>query len=95
MAHTKSTGSTRLGRDSRGRRLGIKRTEEQEVQTGNVLIRQRGTKWLPGHNTKLGKDDTIFSLINGIVKFSQVRKRNLSGKIRRVAQINVISSKQK
>jgi len=95
VAHTKSGGSTKLGRDSRGQRLGVKRAEGQEVQTGNVLIRQRGTKWLPGHNTKLGRDDTIFSLIDGIVKFSQVRKKSLTGKIRRVTRINVTPLKQK
>lgn len=95
MAHVKSGGSTKLGRDSNSKRLGIKRSDGQAVQPGNVLIRQRGTKWHPGLNTKIGCDDTIYSLVNGIVRFSNKRKKTFTGKIKKVSLINVIPSAQK
>ena len=95
MAHTKSAGSTKLGRDSNPKRLGIKKSEGQAVSTGNVLIRQRGTKWHPGLNTGLGRDDTIFSLVNGNVKFTKKRKKTFTGKIKKISVINVISYSQK
>ncbi|MGV2826856.1 50S ribosomal protein L27 [Myxosarcina sp. GI1(2024)] len=69
MAHKKGTGSTRNGRDSNSKRLGVKRYGGQEVTAGSILVRQRGTKYHPGNNVGRGKDDTLFSLINGIVKF--------------------------
>jgi len=95
MAHVKSGGSTKLGRDSNPKRLGIKKFEGQAVESGNVLIRQRGTKWHPGLNTKLGCDDTIYALINGVVKFSNKRKKTFTGKIKRISVINIIPSAQK
>jgi len=95
MAHVKSGGSTKLGRDSNSKRLGIKTSDGQTVQSGNVLIRQRGTKWHPGLNTKIGCDDTIYSLINGTVKFSNKKKKTFTGKIKKVSLINVIPSAQK
>lgn len=95
MAHVKSGGSTKLGRDSNSKRLGIKRSDGQAVQPGNVLIRQRGTKWHPGLNTKIGCDDTIYSLVNGIVRFSNKRKKTFTGKMKKVSLINVIPSVQK
>jgi large subunit ribosomal protein L27 len=69
MAHKKGTGSTRNGRDSRAQRLGVKRYGGQVVKAGNILIRQRGTRVHPGNNVGKGKDDTLFSLIDGIVTF--------------------------
>lgn len=95
MAHVKSAGSTKLGRDSRAKRLGVKKFDGQEVKSGNVLIRQRGTKWHPGLNTKKGCDDTIYALINGIVKFSNKRKKTFTGKTKRIKLINVIPFSQK
>lgn len=92
MAHTKSAGSTKLGRDSYSKRLGIKRFEGQKVKSGSVLIRQRGTKWHPGLNTRRGCDDTIYALVDGIVKFSNKRKKTFSGKVKRISLINVIPS---
>ena len=77
MAHKKAGGSSRNGRDSAGRRLGIKKFGCQSVIPGNIIARQRGTKWHPGDNVGLGKDHTIFSLIDGVVKFG--KKKN--GKI--------------
>jgi large subunit ribosomal protein L27 len=69
MATKKAGGSTQNGRDSRGRRLGVKKFGGEKVLAGNILIRQRGTKWKPGKNVGLGKDHTIFSLVEGVVKF--------------------------
>ena len=71
MAHKKAGGSSRNGRDSEGRRLGVKKYGGESVIAGNILIRQRGTKWHPGKNVGLGKDHTIFSLIDGEVVFSK------------------------
>ena len=70
MAHKKAGGSSRNGRDSAGRRLGVKRSGGQEVLAGNIIIRQRGTKVYPGPNMGMGKDNTLFALIAGRVKFS-------------------------
>ena len=69
MAHKKAGGSSRNGRDSAGRRLGVKLFGGQSVVAGNILARQRGTKWKPGKNVGRGKDDTLFALIEGVVKF--------------------------
>ncbi len=71
MAHKKAGGSSRNGRDSEGRRLGVKKYGGESVLAGNIIIRQRGTKWHPGKNVGLGKDHTIFSLIEGEVSFSK------------------------
>lgn len=71
FAHKKGVGSTRNGRDSESKRLGAKRADGQEVLAGNILVRQRGTKFHPGHNVGIGKDDTLFALINGVVKFER------------------------
>ena len=69
MAHKKGTGSTRNGRDSNSKRLGVKRYGGQEVTAGSILVRQRGTKYYPGNNVGRGKDDTLYALIEGEVKF--------------------------
>ncbi|WP_036479776.1 50S ribosomal protein L27 [Myxosarcina sp. GI1] len=69
MAHKKGTGSTRNGRDSNSKRLGVKRYGDQAVKAGGIIVRQRGTKYHPGNNVGRGSDDTLYSLINGIVKF--------------------------
>ncbi len=71
MAHKKAGGSSKNGRDSAGRRLGVKRYGGQEVLAGNIIVRQRGTKWKPGKNVGLGKDHTIFALLNGQVLFTK------------------------
>jgi len=74
MAHKKSGGSSKLGRDSQSKRLGVKKFDGQLVRAGNILIRQRGTKVRPGRNVGLGKDHTIFALIDGTVKFGRANK---------------------
>ena len=73
MAHKKAGGSSRNGRDSAGRRLGVKKFGGENVIPGNIIVRQRGTKWQPGRNVGLGKDHTIFSLIEGTVSFKKLR----------------------
>lgn len=90
MAHTKSAGSTKLGRDSNPKRLGVKAFSGQEVKSGNVLIRQRGTKWHPGLNVRLGRDDTIYALADGVVQFTTGRKRSFTGKLKKISVINVM-----
>jgi large subunit ribosomal protein L27 len=69
MAHKKAGGSSRNGRDSAGRRLGVKKYGGENVLAGNILIRQRGTKWRPGQNVGLGKDHTIFATVDGTVTY--------------------------
>lgn len=71
MAHKKAGGSSRNGRDTEGRRLGIKKYGGESVIAGNIIIRQRGTKWKPGQNVGLGRDHTIFALIDGKVQFQR------------------------
>ena len=71
FAHKKGVGSSRNGRDSEAKRLGPKRADGQFVLAGNILVRQRGTKFHPGHNVGIGKDDTLFALIDGIVRFER------------------------
>ena len=73
MAHKKAGGSSRNGRDSEGRRLGVKKYGGEIVIPGNIIVRQRGTKWHPGRNVGIGKDHTIFALIEGKVAFSKGR----------------------
>ncbi len=75
MAHKKGQGSVKNGRDSVSKRLGVKKFGSQEVVAGNIIIRQRGTKYLPGRNVGLGRDYTIFALVNGIVRFDQNGRR--------------------
>ncbi|MBN8907048.1 MAG: 50S ribosomal protein L27 [Alphaproteobacteria bacterium] len=71
MAHKKAGGSSRNGRDTEGRRLGIKKSGGQAVVAGNIILRQRGTKWKPGANVGLGRDHTIFALVDGHVAFQR------------------------
>lgn len=71
MAHKKAGGSSKNGRDSAGRRLGVKRFGGEEVLAGNIIVRQRGTKFKPGKNVGLGRDHTIFALLDGAVSFAR------------------------
>ncbi|NBI05718.1 50S ribosomal protein L27 [Senegalia massiliensis] len=74
FAHKKGVGSSKNGRDSESKRLGVKRADGQNVQSGNILVRQRGTKIHPGLNVKKGGDDTLFAIVNGVVKFERKGK---------------------
>ena len=75
MAHKKGQGSVKNGRDSVSKRLGVKKFGSQQVVAGNIIIRQRGTKFSPGKNVGLGRDYTIFALVDGIVRFDQNGRR--------------------
>ncbi len=75
MAHKKAGGSSKNGRDSKGQRRGVKRFGGQAVRAGNILVRQLGTKFHPGKNVGMGKDYTLFALIDGVVKFETKRNR--------------------
>jgi large subunit ribosomal protein L27 len=75
MAHKKGGGSTRNGRDSQSKRLGVKRQDGELVSSGSILVRQRGTKFRPGTNVGLGRDYTLFATIDGYVKFETVREK--------------------
>ncbi len=72
FAHHKGGGSTKNGRDSNAKRLGIKATDGQEVLAGSIIVRQRGTKIHPGNNVGIGSDDTLYALIDGVVKFERM-----------------------
>ncbi|MBE7090966.1 MAG: 50S ribosomal protein L27 [Clostridiales bacterium] len=74
FAHKKGGGSTKNGRDSQAKRLGVKRVDGQAVLAGNILVRQRGTKFHPGKNVGIGSDDTLFAMIDGKVKFEVAKK---------------------
>jgi large subunit ribosomal protein L27 len=73
MAHKKGGGSSRNGRDSQSQRLGVKKFGGEQVRSGNILVRQRGTRIKPGLNVKVGTDDTLFAIIDGIVVYETVR----------------------
>lgn len=76
FAHKKGVGSSRNGRDSESKRLGIKRADGQAVLAGNILVRQRGTKFHPGKNVGIGKDDTLFALVSGVVRYERKGKND-------------------
>ena len=82
MAHKKAGGSTRLGRDSKPKYLGVKVGDGQEVKTGMILVKQRGTKIYPGKNVDKGRDDTLYSKADGIVKFQSKKKMNFAGSLK-------------
>ncbi|MBE0500444.1 MAG: 50S ribosomal protein L27 [Desulfuromonadales bacterium] len=75
MAHKKGVGSTRNGRDSSGKRLGVKRFGGEQVTAGSIIVRQRGTTFHPGNNVGCGKDYTLFALVEGVVKFERKDKK--------------------
>lgn len=89
MAHRKAGGSTQLGRDSISKRLGVKIFGEQKVSAGNIIIRQRGTKWRPGENVRRGEDDTLYSVIDGVVKFSKKKVRTFTGNLEKKRFVSV------
>jgi len=90
MAHKKAGGSTSNVRDSQGQRLGVKLYAGERAKTGNILVRQRGTAIRPGANVRRGKDDTLFALATGIVKYTTKRITNYNGKVRHVKFANVL-----
>jgi large subunit ribosomal protein L27 len=94
MAHRKAGGSTQLGRDSISKRRGVKIFGSEKVATGNIIIRQTGTKFHPGKNVGRGADDTLYSLANGIVQFSKKKVKAFTGKIDKRRFVSVISDKK-
>lgn len=93
MSKTKQGGSTRLGRDSMAQRLGVKACDGEKVKVGMIIIRQRGTKYIPGKNVKKGSDDTIYAMKNGNVKFSTKAKKLYDGSRRTIKTVSVEQSK--
>lgn len=91
MAHKKATGSTRLGRDSRAQRLGVKIFGDQHVKAGNIIVRQHGMKFTPGQNVGEGKDNTLFALVDGLVSFKKVMQRKFTGSLRPTRVVSVVS----
>ncbi len=89
MAKTKAAGATKLGRDSLPKYLGVKLFEGQKTKTGSIIIRQRGSKFLAGKNVKRGKDDTLYALKEGVVRFATKRKRGFNASQRIVKVVNV------
>ena len=90
MAHKKAGGSSRNGRDSAGRRLGVKKFGGEAVLAGNIIVRQRGTRWYPGTNVGIGKDHTLFALKDGKVEFGTKRKTSFNNDIVRKKIARVI-----
>lgn len=90
MAHKKAGGSTALGRDSQGQRLGTKLYAGEFAKVGNIIVRQRGTKIRAGLNVSKGKDDTLFAAVNGIVKFTNKRVKRFTGEYKMAKYANVI-----
>jgi len=89
MAHTKAKGSTRLGRDSRAQRLGVKLFGGQKVKTGMVLIRQRGSKWYAGEGVGRGSDDTLFATSDGVVNFAKKTVKKFTGALEKTTFVSV------
>ena len=90
MAHTKAGGSTKLGRESRAQRLGVKLQDGHKVMPGQIIIRQRGTKYLPGENVLRGGDDTLYAKKGGMVKFSTKNKIKFDGSRRTATVVAVV-----
>ncbi len=90
MSHKKAAGSTQNGRDSQAKRLGVKVYGEQAVRAGGIIIRQRGTKYFPGKNAGMGKDHTIFSLIDGKVHFTQKAMKKFDGRVFKDKIVNIL-----
>ena len=91
MAKTKSSGTTKLGRDSLPKYLGIKLSEGQKAKPGMIIIRQRGTKFLPGRNVKRGSDDTLYAVKEGVVKFTTTRKKCFNKSRRKAKVVEIIT----
>ncbi|MFH1252827.1 MAG: 50S ribosomal protein L27 [Candidatus Uhrbacteria bacterium] len=93
MAHKKAAGSTSLGRDSQGQRLGTKIGDGQSTKAGQIIVRQRGSKIHPGANVRRGKDDTLYAAVGGIVKFMKKQVKNFHGTLQRRTYARVEPSK--
>ena len=90
MAHTKAKGSTKLGRDSESKRLGVKLFAGQKAISGNIIIRQCGSKVMSGVGTRMGSDDTIYAIKRGVVKFTTTKKKLFNGHRRVVKTVSIV-----
>lgn len=95
MAHKKAGGSTSWGRDSHGKRLGVKLPEGAFANAGSIIIRQRGTKYAPGKNVKRGEDDTLYALTRGFVHFTRRALRHFDGSLKSKTVAHIMEAKQK
>lgn len=93
MAHKKAGGSTALGRDSRGKRLGVKLQDGEYAKSGSIIIRQRGTKYRPGGNVKIGRDHTLFAGTAGFVKFSTKKIKKYDNKLETAKIVSITAQK--
>lgn len=93
MAHKKAGGSTSLGRESNAQRLGVKLFGGQAAKSGNIIVRQRGTKWHPGQNVRRGSDDTLYAVVDGVVKFSAKKVRRFDGQLKQRRFVNILPQK--
>lgn len=92
MAHKKAQGSSKNTRDSNPQYLGVKRSDGQPTKAGMVLVRQRGTKIHPGQHVKKGKDDTLFATIDGVVKFTEKKRKRFDGRLKMTKFVNILPS---
>jgi len=92
MAHTKSLGTSKNLRESAAQRLGVKKQNGEPINAGQIIIRQRGTKYIPGKNVKIGSDDTLYAATNGKVKFQSSKKTKFDGNIRYIKIVSVITA---
>jgi large subunit ribosomal protein L27 len=95
MSHKKAAGVTRLGRDSASQRLGVKLGDGQFAKCGNIIIRQRGTRYYAGKNVQMGVDHTLFSVVNGLVKFTNKTMKKFDGRMAKVKVVNVVPAPAK
>lgn len=91
MAHKKAAGSTANGRDSKAKRLGLKVFGGNTVRAGNIIVRQRGTKFHPGLNVGIGNDHTLFALIDGKVEYQEKKRKKYDGRIFKIKKVNVVT----
>ncbi len=94
MAHKKAGGSTSLGRDSRSKRLGVKMFAGQAVKAGNIIVRQRGSKFHPGKNVKKGGDDTLFATVSGVLSFRSLKRKKFDGSLKITKYIDIVPAKK-
>lgn len=92
MAHTKSLGTSKNLRESAAQRLGVKKQNGEPINAGQIIIRQRGTRYIPGKNVRVGSDDTLYAATNGKVKFQSSKKTKFDGNIRYIKIVSVVTA---
>ncbi|MDP2683973.1 MAG: 50S ribosomal protein L27 [bacterium] len=93
MAHVKGTGTSSLGRDSQGQRLGVKLFGGQIANSGSIIVRQKGTKFRAGQNVKRAKDDTLFAMVSGLVSFKKKKVKRFNGQLKLTTFVSIIPTK--